>query len=70
MKVEGKHPTIEENEGHGGVTIRSSEECRPQKVILEKPFMEMKRHIRPSYIRAHLNGKPVSTMKVQYDLAI
>ena len=46
----------EEDEGHGGVTIESFEECRPQKVILEKPSMEMTRHIKPLYVRAHLNG--------------
>ena len=27
--------------GYGGVTIESSEECRPQKVILEKPSVEI-----------------------------
>ena len=46
--------------GHGGVTIESSKECRPWKVILEKPSMEMMRHINPLYGRAHLNGRPVS----------
>ena len=29
VEVEGKHPTIEEDEGHSGVTIESSKECRP-----------------------------------------
>ena len=29
MDVEGKHPTTKEDEGHGGITIESSEECRP-----------------------------------------
>ena len=29
VEVEGKHSTIEEDVGHGGVTIESSEECRP-----------------------------------------
>ena len=46
--------------GHGGVTIESFKECRPQKVILEKPFVEMMRHIKPLYVRAHLNGRSVS----------
>ena len=27
VEVEGKHPTIEEDVGHGEVTIESSEEC-------------------------------------------
>ena len=29
VEVEGKHPKTEEDKGHGGVTIESSEECRP-----------------------------------------
>ena len=28
-------------------------------MILEKPTIEMTRHIRPLYVRAHFNGKPV-----------
>ena len=59
MEIEGKHPVEKEDEGHGGVTIESSEECRPQKMILEKPSVEMMRHIMPLYVRAHLNGRPV-----------
>ena len=31
MEVEGKHPTIEEDVGHGGVTIESSEESKPKR---------------------------------------
>ena len=50
--------------GHGGVTIESSKECRPQKVILEKPSVEMTRHIKPLYIRAHLNSIPVSKVLI------
>ena len=29
MEVEGEHLTIEEDVGHGEVTIKSSEECGP-----------------------------------------
>ena len=29
VEVKGKHLAIEEDENHGGVTIESSEECRP-----------------------------------------
>ena len=64
VKVEWKHPTIEEDVGHVRVTIESFEECRPQKVILEKPFVEMTRHIKPLYVRAHLNGRPVSKVLI------
>ena len=53
MEVEGKHPAIEEDEGHSGVTIESYKECRPEKAILEKPSIEMTRHIKILYVRAH-----------------
>ena len=64
VKVEGKHHTTEEYEGYSGVTIESSEECRPHKVILQKPFVEMTRHINPLYVRAHLNGRPISNVLI------
>ena len=70
IEVERKHPTIKEDVGHGGVTINSSKECRPQKVILEKPFMEMTRNIKPLYIRAHLNGRPVSKVLIDNGSAV
>ena len=50
--------------GHSGVTIESSKECKPQKVILEKPFVKMTRHIKLLYIRAHLNGRSVSKVLI------
>ena len=33
-------------------------------MILEKPSVEMTRHIMPLYIKAHLNGKPVSRVLI------
>ena len=39
-------------------------------MILEKPTEEMRRHIRPLYVRAHFNGKPVSKMLVDNGLAV
>ena len=33
-------------------------------MTLEKPIEEMKRHIRPFYVRAHFNGKPMSKVLV------
>ena len=33
-------------------------------MILEKPIVEMTRHIRPPYVRAHFNGKPMSKLLV------
>ena len=70
VEVEGKYPTTEEDVGHSGVTIESSKECRPQKMILEKPSMEMTMHIKPLYIRAHLNGKPVSEVLIDNESAV
>ena len=29
VEVKGKHPAIEKDEGHSGVTVESSEECKP-----------------------------------------
>ena len=70
MEVEGKRPMTEEDDGHGGITIDSFEKCRPQKVILEKPFVEMTRHIKPLYASAHLNDKPVSKVLIDNVLAV
>ena len=60
VEVEGKHLITKEDVSHVGVSIESYEECRPQKVIIEKLPMEMMRHIKPLYLRAYLNGRPVS----------
>ena len=39
-------------------------------MILKKPTMEMTRHIRPLYVRAHFNGKPMSKVLVDNGSAI
>ena len=70
VEVERKHPTIEENVGHGGVTIESSEGCRPQKVILEEPSMEMTRNIKPLFVRAHLTGIPIYKVLIDNGSAV
>ena len=64
MEVEGKHPKIEGDKGHGGVIIESFEECKSHKVILEKPSMEMMKHIKTLYVRAYLNGRLVSKVLI------
>ena len=56
--------------GHSGVTIESSEECNPQKVILEKPSVEMMMHIKPLYVRAHLNGRLVCKVLIDNGSAV
>ena len=40
------------------------------KVILEKPTMEMIRHIGLLYVRAHFNGKPVAKVLVDNRSAV
>ena len=65
-----KSKNTKEDVGHDGVTIESSEECRPHKVILEKPSVEMTRHIKPLYIRAHLNGRLVSKVLIDNGSAV
>ena len=70
VEVEGKHLAIEEDECHSGVTIESSEECRHEKVILEKPSVEMMRHIKPLYVRVHLNGRPVSKVWIDNESTV
>ena len=52
------------------ITIDSSEENMAQKVILEKRSEEMTRDIRPLYMRAYFNGKPVSKVLLDNGLAI
>ena len=39
-------------------------------MILEKPSVEMTRHIRPLYIKAHLNGKLVSQVLINDGSAV
>jgi len=43
---------------------------RASKVILEKPPEEMTKHLRPLYIRAHIDGKPVSSVLVDNGAAV
>ena len=70
VEVEGKHLVTKEDEDHDGVTIESFEECRPKKVILEKPSMKMMRHIKPLYVRAHLNGRSISKVLIDNGSAV
>ncbi|KAL1093940.1 hypothetical protein V6Z11_D06G062500 [Gossypium hirsutum] len=39
-------------------------ETRASRVTFEKPPEEMTKHLRPLYIRAHIDGKPVSRVLV------
>ena len=39
-------------------------------MILEKPTVEMTKHIRPLYVRAHFNGKPMAKVLVDNRLGV
>ncbi|XP_075479340.1 uncharacterized protein LOC142520223 [Primulina tabacum] len=42
----------------------------PKEVILEKLTLAMTKHIRPLYIKAHVNGKPVSRVLIDNSSAV
>ena len=50
VEVEKEHFPAKEKHSQRVITIDPSEGSRAQKVILEKPTMEMTRHIRPLYV--------------------
>ena len=64
VEVEKEHLPAEKKHSQRVITIDPSEGSKAHKVILEKPIMEMTRHIRPLYVRSHFNGKPVSKVLV------
>ena len=66
VEVEKEHSPAEEKHSQRVITIDSFEGSKTHKVILEKPTVEMTRHIRPFYVRVHFNGKPVSKVLVDY----
>ena len=70
LEVDKGHFLVEEKHSKRVITIDPSERSRLQKVIWEKLTMEMIRHIRPLYVRAHFNGKPVSKVLVDSGLAV
>ncbi|XP_073049441.1 uncharacterized protein [Primulina eburnea] len=52
------------------VIIKEDHPNKPKQVILEKPTPAMTKHIRPLYIKAHLNGKPVSRVLIDNGSAV
>ena len=64
VEVEKEQFPPKESHSQRAITIDSFEGSRSQKVILKKPIVEMTRHIRPLYVRAHFYGKPVSKVLV------
>ena len=53
-----------------GVVIQAVKPDQPKRIILEKPSLEMTKHIKPLYIKAHLNSKPFSRILVDNGSAI
>ena len=64
VEVEKEHLQAKEKYSHRVITIDPSKGNRAQNVVMEKHTVEMTRHIRPLYVRAHFNGKPVSKVLV------
>ena len=64
VEVEKEHSPAQEKHSQSVITIDSTEGSMAQKVILEKPTVEMIRHIRPINVREHFNGKPRSKVLV------
>ena len=64
VEVEKEHFPTKEKHSQMVITIDRFEGNRAQKVILEKPIVEMTRHIRPLYVKAQFNGKPMSKVLV------
>lgn len=60
IEVERQKPKSEREQVRNKVSITSLKEFEPKKVVLKKPFVEMKRNIRPLYVRAHLYGRSMS----------
>lgn len=63
----------EVNEAHevsSGVIIKEEDPSKPKKVIIEKPTPQMTKHIRPLYIKAHVNGKPVARVLIDNGSAV
>ena len=64
IEVEKEHSLADKKHSYKVITINSFEGNKAQKVILEKTIVEMIKHIRPLYLRAHFNGKPISKVLV------
>ena len=64
VEIEKEHSLIDEKHSWRVITIDPSKGSKVEKVMLEKPTIEMTRHIRPLYVRAHFNGKPLSKVLV------
>ena len=64
IEVEKEHSLENKKHSYRVITIDSFEGNKAHKVILEKNTVEMIKHIRSLYVRAHFNGKPISNLLV------
>ncbi|EEF38186.1 conserved hypothetical protein [Ricinus communis] len=63
--------TLSEDEGyHSGITVQAISLDKLKRVILKKPSLEMTKHIRPLYVKPHLNGRPFSRVLVDNSSAV
>lgn len=67
--VKGQSTVGENGESSKGKTL-FLRESRASKVIFAKPPEEMTKHLRPLYIKAHIDGKPVSRVLVGNGAAV
>ena len=70
VEVEKEHFLEEEKHSQRVITINPSKGSIAQKVILEKPTVEITRQIRTLYVRTHFKGKSVSKVLVNNGLAV
>lgn len=68
-RAKGQSVMEESGESSKGKTP-SLPETRASRVTFEKPPEEMTKHLRPLYIRAHIDGKPVSRVLVDNGAAV
>lgn len=68
-RAKGQSVMGESGESSKGQTP-SLQETRASRVTFEKPPDEMTKHLRPLYIRAHIDGKPVSRVLVDNGAAV
>ena len=61
---------LEDEKFINGIIIQAFRPNFLKRIIMEKPSVEATRHIRPLYIRAHLNGKPFSRVLNDNGLAV
>ncbi len=53
------------------ILLAEDEECRDtSKIVFEKPTLAMCQHLKPLYIKAHMDGRPVNKVLVDNGAAV